>query len=91
MGFCFLWNWKNALPRISSFGPSFAYSSSWCVSSSIVLIDFDEKQEEAIQLPMTSGCPWIGGSLVLGANNALQAASDYASFLEQTQEMPEKN
>jgi hypothetical protein len=48
-------------------------------------------QEENIQLPMTSGCPWIGGSLVTGANNALQAASDYASYLEQTQEEPEKN
>ena len=46
-------------------------------------------QEENVQLPMTSGCPWIGGSLVMGANNALQAASDYASYLEQTQE--EKN
>lgn len=48
-------------------------------------------EEENIQLPMTSGCPWIGGSLLLGAGNALQAASDYASYLEQTQEEPEKN
>ena len=48
-------------------------------------------EAENIQLPMTSGCPWIGGSLTLGAGNALQAASDYASYLEQTQDDPEKN
>ena len=57
-------------------------------SSDITAVAFEE---ENVQLPMTSGCPWIGGSLVLGAGNALQAASDYASYLEQTQEEPEKN
>lgn len=48
-------------------------------------------QESQVQLPMTSGCPWIGGSIVTGANNALQAASDYANYVEQTQDAPEKN
>jgi|GEM_PF-3500446 len=48
-------------------------------------------QSANVKLPMTSGCPWIGGSLIKGANNALQAVSDYASFDEQTQEEPEKN
>ena len=46
---------------------------------------------ETVKLPMTSGCPWIGGSLVKGADNALQAVSDYASYAEQTQDDTEQN
>jgi len=46
---------------------------------------------ENVKLPMTSGCPWIGGSLTKGANNALQSVSDYASYAEQTEDEKEKN